>query len=65
MKAIIYNENCLIASFSLIKEILVVIIILGEIKPLQNSLLVITVVTVSGGNEPYSPEEAVECHTSH
>lgn len=32
MKAIIYNENCLIASFSLIKEILVVILILGENK---------------------------------
>lgn len=59
MKAIIYNENCLIASFSLIKEILVVILILGEIKPLQNPLLVITVVTVSGRNEPYNTEEAI------
>lgn len=48
MKAIIYNENCLIASLSLIKEILGVILILGEIKSLENSLLVIAVVTVSG-----------------
>lgn len=48
MKAIIYNENCLIASLSLIKEILGVILILGEIKSLENSLLVIAMVTVNG-----------------
>jgi hypothetical protein len=52
MKAIIYNENCLIASFSLIKGNLGVILTPEEIESFQNSLLVITVVTVSGRNEP-------------
>lgn len=57
MKAIIYNENCLIASFSLIKENFGVILTLGEIKSFQNSLLAIIVVTVSGRNEPGDTED--------
>lgn len=58
MKAIIYNENCLIASFSLIKEILV-ILILGENKIFTKFPPCVTVVTVSGRNEPHNTEEAI------
>lgn len=49
MKVIIYNKNCLIANFSVLRGTFGVIHTFGEMKSLENSfLLVIFGVTVSG-----------------